>query len=68
MSDLFLIYEIEGATKVPQIQGDKAYDSICINFAEEIDDCDEDFSYFLDIYMIKKLLMRILNLKRLKIL
>lgn len=46
MSDLFLIYEIEGATKVPQIQGDKACDSIRINFDEEIDDCDEDFSYF----------------------
>ena len=46
MSDLFLIYEIEGATKVPQIQGDKSYDSIRINFDEEIDYCDEDFSYF----------------------
>lgn len=46
MSNLFLIYEIEGATKVPQIQGDKAYDSIRINFDEEIDDCDEDYSYF----------------------
>lgn len=46
MSNLFLIYEIQGATKVPQIQGDKAYDSICINFSEEIDDCDEDYSYF----------------------
>ena len=46
MSDLFLIYEIEGATKVPQILGDKAFDSIRINFDEEIDYCDEDFSYF----------------------
>ena len=46
MSDLFLIYEIEGATKVPQIQGDKSYDSIRINFDKEIDYCDEDFSYF----------------------
>ena len=67
MSDLFLIYEIEGATKVPQIHGDKAYDSIRINFDEEIDDCDEDFSYFGYLYD-KKILMRILNLKRLKIL
>ena len=46
MSDLFLIYEIEGTTKVPQIIGDKGFDSIHINFADEIDDCDEDFSYF----------------------
>ena len=46
MNDLFLIYEIEGATKVPQILGDKAYDSIRIIFDEEIDYCDEDFSYF----------------------
>ena len=46
MSDLFLIYEIEGATKVPQIQGDKSYDAIRINFDEEIDYCDEDFFLF----------------------
>lgn len=46
MSNLFLIYEIEGATKVPQILGDKAYASVRINFDDEIDDCDEDFSYF----------------------
>ena len=67
MSNLFLVYEIDGPTKVPQIQGDKAYDSIHINFADKIDDCDEDFSYFGYLYD-KKLLMRILNLKRLKIL
>lgn len=46
MSNLFLIYEIEGETKVPQILGDKAYGSVHINFDEELDDCDENYSYF----------------------